>query len=91
MEIIRNLRNTSIDLFAKVIEETPDYVENTLLPFLRHRIRKTDSKPLEKGPLKHQRFLRYRHPSMLTSSPLGHSGSMLAVEILFTSPLSLKI
>ena len=49
---IKNIKNTSIALFTRILDETPDYVENTLLPFLRFEMRKLDLEPLEKGPLK---------------------------------------
>ena len=45
-------QNTSIALFAKILDESPDYVENTLLPFLRFKMRKLDPEPLERGQLR---------------------------------------
>jgi hypothetical protein len=46
---IKNIKNTSINLFAKILDETPDYVDNI---FLRFEIRKVDPEPPENGPLK---------------------------------------
>lgn len=56
---MRSLNDTSINLFAKILDVTLGYVDITLLAFLHFEICKTDLEPLAKGLLKTGNELLY--------------------------------